>query len=102
MAKPYDGASVMSGVVASGCFCKKHPEAIYATVTLINYIWYCATPAKPFQKLMNCLTCWREGMFSFFSGSLVNHQKFKKVQKQLGVQQAKLVQFSNTRWACQL
>ncbi|CAL8357570.1 unnamed protein product [Gadus morhua 'NCC'] len=35
-------------------------------------------------------------------GSLVNHDKFKETQKQLGLQPSELVQLSKTRWSCQL
>ncbi|CAL8357580.1 unnamed protein product, partial [Gadus morhua 'NCC'] len=37
-----------------------------------------------------------------YIGSLVNHDKFKETQKQLGLQPSELVQLSKTRWSCQL
>lgn len=38
----------------------------------------------------------------FFNTSLVNHTKFKELQKDLGLFASELVQLSNTRWACQV
>ncbi|KAI4802931.1 hypothetical protein KUCAC02_006498 [Chaenocephalus aceratus] len=41
-------------------------------------------------------------MYTFFSKSLVNHNKFIEIQNQLGLKPSELVQLSTTRWASQV
>ena len=59
-----------------------------------NSTLFCATHAKLYLKLTHSYT--------FFSNSLVNHNKFIEIQKELGLRPSELVQLSTTRWACQV
>uniref|UniRef100_A0A667Y0C5 HAT C-terminal dimerisation domain-containing protein n=1 Tax=Myripristis murdjan TaxID=586833 RepID=A0A667Y0C5_9TELE len=103
VAQSYDGASVMSGAVrgVQVRFREKHPEALYIHCYAheLNLI-LCSTckaipEARDFFDLLECL-------YSFFSTSLIHHQKLQEFQKQLEVGDRQLVQLSQTRWACQI
>lgn len=103
VAQTYDGASVMSGTVG-GVQCKfreNHPMAIYVHCYAhqLNLVLCCTCQAIPEAKNLFDLL---QSVYSFFSVSLVNHQKFKETQKLLGLQPTELVQLSKTRWSCQL
>lgn len=75
VAQAYDGASVMSGAVGGvqARFRERHPEAI--------------PEATAFFELL-------EDVYTFFRNSLVNHNKFIEIQKQLGLRPSELVQLS--------
>ncbi|MGH0116152.1 UNVERIFIED_CONTAM: hypothetical protein FKN15_074793 [Acipenser sinensis] len=99
----YDGASVMSG--ASGGvqakFQKYHPEAIYVDCyahELNLVLCHTCKAIKEATEFFSTL----ENVFTFFSGSLINHKIFCDVQAQLGLKQSELVQLSDTRWSCQV
>uniref|UniRef100_A0A8D0AYQ8 Zinc finger MYM-type protein 1 n=1 Tax=Sander lucioperca TaxID=283035 RepID=A0A8D0AYQ8_SANLU len=78
VAQAYGGASVMSGAVGGvqARFRERHPEAVYV---------HCY--AHELNLVLN---------------SLVNHNKFIEIQKELGLRPSELVQLSTTRWACQV
>ncbi|XP_067286713.1 zinc finger MYM-type protein 1-like [Pseudorasbora parva] len=101
VAQTYDGAAVMSGATGGvqSLFREKHPEAVHCYAHELNLV-LChtcrgITEATEFFSLL-------ESLYSFFSCSLVSHNKFKEAQTKLGLQPRELVQLSNTRWACQL
>uniref|UniRef100_A0A8C6M7J5 DUF4371 domain-containing protein n=1 Tax=Nothobranchius furzeri TaxID=105023 RepID=A0A8C6M7J5_NOTFU len=103
VAQTYDGASVMSGAVGGvqAYFKERHPEAVYVHCYAheLNLVLCHTCKAIPeaaafFDLLENIYTC--------FSNSLINHNKFIEIQKQLGLQPSELVQLSNTRWASQV
>uniref|UniRef100_A0AAR2JDX2 HAT C-terminal dimerisation domain-containing protein n=1 Tax=Pygocentrus nattereri TaxID=42514 RepID=A0AAR2JDX2_PYGNA len=107
VAQSYDGASVMRGAVGEGRggvqarFKEKHPEAIYihCYVHELNLVLCHTCKAIPeacdvFDML--------ESVYSFFSTSLVFHDKLKALKNQLGIGEGELVQLSRTRWSCQI
>uniref|UniRef100_A0A3Q2TPK1 THAP-type domain-containing protein n=1 Tax=Fundulus heteroclitus TaxID=8078 RepID=A0A3Q2TPK1_FUNHE len=96
----YDGAAVISGPVGGvqARFREQHPEAVYV---------HCYAPEL---NLVLCYTCKAipeattffdllENIYTFFSNSLVNHNKFIEIQNQLGLKPSPLVELSTTRWA---
>ncbi len=103
VAQAYDGASVMRGAVGGiqARFRERHPEAVYVhcyahELNLVLCHTCKAIPeATAFFELL-------ENVYTFFSSSLVNHNKFVEIQKQLGLNPSELVQLSTTRWACQV
>ena len=103
VAQAYDGASVMSGTVGGvqAKFRENHPMAIYVHCYAhqLNLVLCCTCQAIPEARNLFDLL---QNVYTFFSGSLVNHDKFKETQKQLGLQPSELVQLSKTRWSCQL
>lgn len=83
------------------CFREPHTEAVYVHCYAheLNLVLCYTCKAVPvasrfFELLENIYTC--------FSSSVVNHNKFIQVQHQLGIGISELVQLSPTRWACQL
>uniref|UniRef100_A0A3P8NDG8 HAT C-terminal dimerisation domain-containing protein n=1 Tax=Astatotilapia calliptera TaxID=8154 RepID=A0A3P8NDG8_ASTCA len=103
VAQSYDGASVMSGPVGGvqSRFRQRHREAVYVhcyahELNLVLCHTCKAIPAASdfFGLLKN--------VYTFFNTSLVNHTKFKELQKDLGLFACELVQLSNTRWAGQV
>ncbi|XP_073726196.1 zinc finger MYM-type protein 1-like [Misgurnus anguillicaudatus] len=103
VAQSYDGAAVMSGAVGGvqARFKANHPEAVYVHCYAhqLNLVLCHTCQAIPEAKDLFDLL---QSVNSFFSVSLVNHQKFKDVQNQLGLQPSELVQLSKTRWSSQL
>ncbi|XP_077100036.1 zinc finger MYM-type protein 1-like [Siphateles boraxobius] len=103
VAQAYDGASVMSGAVGGvqSRFRERHPEAVYVHCyahelnLVLCYTCKAIPEATAFFELL-------ENVYTFFSNSLVNHNKFIEIQKQLGLRPSELVQLSTTRWACQV
>lgn len=103
VAQTYDGAAVMSGSVrgVQARFREKHPEAVYVhcyahDLNLVLCHTCKAIPeASDFFDLL-------ENLYSFFSVSIVNHDQFAAIQRELHIEQGELVQISNTRWSCQL
>ncbi|XP_073483759.1 zinc finger MYM-type protein 1-like [Aquarana catesbeiana] len=103
VAQTYDGAAVMSGLIGGvqAKFQKKHPEAIYVHCYAheLNLVLCYTCKAIPeasdfFQTL--------ENLYTFFSVSFTQHQKFIDVQAQLGLKETELVQLSETRWSSQI
>ncbi len=76
--KVYSVSGAVGGVQAH--FKERHPEAVY----------------------VHCYAHHIENMYTFFSSSLINHNKFIEIQNQLGLKQSELVQLSTTRWASQV
>lgn len=103
VAQAYDGASVMSGEVrgVQARFRELHPEAIYVHCyahelnLVLCYMCKAVPAASEFFELL-------ENLYTTFSTSLVNHDKFLEVQRELGLTPSELVQLSTTRWACKL
>lgn len=103
VAQAYDGASVMSGVSGGvqAKFQKYHPEAIYVHCyahqlnLVLCHTCKAVKEAKAFFDML-------EAIYTFFSVSVINHQQFIDVQKQLGLMCVQLVQLSDTRWSCQV
>ena len=88
----YDSAAVMSGYVqgVQACFWEKHLEAVY-----VHYY-------EHDLNLVLCHTCEAipevsdffdllENLYSFFSVSIVNHDQFAAIQKELHIEQGELV-----------
>ncbi len=103
VAQTYDGASVMSGAVGGvqAHFKERHPEAVYVHCYAheLNLVLCHTCKAIPeAAAFFNLL----ENMYTFFSSSLINHNKFIEIQNQLGLKQSELVQLSTTRWASQV
>ncbi|KAK0141852.1 Zinc finger MYM-type protein 1 [Merluccius polli] len=103
VAQAYDGASVMSGEVGGvqARFRELHPEAIYVHCyahqlnLVLCYTCKAVPAASKFFELL-------ENVYTTFSSSLVNHDKFLEIQSKLGLTPSELVQLSTTRWACHL
>lgn len=103
VAQTYDGAAVMSGSMrgVQARFRENHPEAIYVhcyahDLNLVLCHTCKAIPeASEFFDLLDRL-------YTFFSVSVVNHDKLAAIQKELHIEEGELVQISNTRWSCQL
>lgn len=82
-------------------FRELHPEAIYVHCyahelnLVLCYTCKAVPAASEFFELL-------ENVYTTFSTSLVNHDKFLEVQKELGLTPSELVQLSTTRWACKL
>lgn len=103
VAQTYDGASVMSGAVGGvqARFRERHPEAVYVHCYAheLNLVLCYTCKAIPEAAALFDLL---ENVYTFFTNSLVNHNKFVEIQKQLGLKTSELVQLSTTRWACQV
>ncbi|XP_039858102.1 zinc finger MYM-type protein 1-like [Simochromis diagramma] len=103
VAQSYDGASVMSGAVGGvqARFRQRHREAVYVHCYAheLNLVLCHTCKAIPAASDFFGLL---ENVYTFFNTSLVNHTKFKELQKDLGLFASELVQLSNTRWACQV
>lgn len=103
VAQTYDGAAVMSGVSGGvqALFQDNHPEAIYVHCyahelnLVLCYTCKAVHEASDFFETL-------ETLYTFFTTSLVNHNKFMDVQSSLGLRESQLVQLSDTRWACQI
>ncbi|XP_049892032.1 zinc finger MYM-type protein 1-like [Epinephelus moara] len=103
VAQAYDGASVMSGSI-SGVqtrFKEKHPEAVYIHCYAHKLNLVLCHTCKAVQEASELFET-LESVYSYFSVSIVNHQKFSDVQKLLGLGTSELVQLSKSRWACQV
>lgn len=89
----------MGGVQAR--FRQRHPEAVYVHCYAheLNLVLCHTCKAIPAASDFFGLL---ENVYTFFNTSLVNHTKFKELQKDLGLFASELVQLSNTRWACQV
>ncbi|XP_073466822.1 zinc finger MYM-type protein 1-like [Aquarana catesbeiana] len=103
VAQTYDGAAVMSGVSGGvqAKFQKYHPEAIYVHCyahELNLVLCHTCKAIKEAKDFFNTM----ENLYTFFSTSLIHHQKFKDAQSTLGLKPGELVQLSDTRWSCQI
>lgn len=103
VAQTYDGAAVMSGAVGGvqARFRERHPEAVYVHCYAheLNLVLCHTCKAIPEAVAFFDLL---ENMYTFFSNSLVNHNKFIEIQNKLGLKPSELVQLSTTRWASQV
>lgn len=93
----------MSGSVrgVQARFREKHPEAVYVHCYAhdLNLVLCHTCKAIPEASDFFYLL---ENLYSFYSVSIVNHDQFAAIQKELHIEQGELAQISNTRWSCQL
>lgn len=78
-----------------------HPEAVYVHCyahELNLVLCHTCKAIKEASDFFDTL----EAVHSFFSVSLLNHQKFVRVQTELGLKPNALVQLSNACWSCQI
>uniref|UniRef100_A0AAR2KLQ3 HAT C-terminal dimerisation domain-containing protein n=1 Tax=Pygocentrus nattereri TaxID=42514 RepID=A0AAR2KLQ3_PYGNA len=103
VAQAYDGASVMRGAVGDvqAHFKEKHPEAIYIHCYAHELNLVLCHTCKAIPEACDVFDM-LESVYSFFSTSLVFHDKLKALKNQLGIGEGELVQLSRTRWSCQI